>query len=121
MLTSRLVWILRGLNTLGRFSSTITREKTIVLSVCIPAHQVPSEKVFILTGKNLLPQGANSFLLEWTPLQKGRQKNSDRAESVSIPVNCLHKECYSTVVHSLPSQVLAVTQDLEFGQECMLK
>ena len=29
----------------------------------IPAHQVPSEKGSTLKGKNLLPRGANSFLL----------------------------------------------------------
>ena len=29
-----------------------------------------SEKGFSLKGKNLLPMGANSFLLEYTPLQK---------------------------------------------------
>ena len=32
---------------------------------------LPSEKGSTLTGKNLLPMGANSFLLEWTPFQKG--------------------------------------------------
>ena len=32
--------------------------------VCFPAHQVTSDKGSILKGKNLLPLGANSFLLE---------------------------------------------------------
>ena len=32
---------------------------------------LPSEKWSILKGKNLLPLGANSFLLEWTHFQKG--------------------------------------------------
>ena len=34
------------------------------ISVSFPAHQAPSEKKFTLKGKNLLPWGANSFLLE---------------------------------------------------------
>ena len=32
---------------------------------------LPSEKVSTLKGKNLLPLGANSFLLEKTPFHKG--------------------------------------------------
>ena len=56
---------LRGLDTLGRVFHHIFENETtyIHLSVCVPAHQVPSEKGSILKGKNLLPQGANSFLL----------------------------------------------------------
>ena len=33
--------------------------------------QTPSEKGSTLNGKNFLPKGANSFLLELTPFQKG--------------------------------------------------
>ena len=43
--------------------SFLTRGQLLWLSVCFPAHQVPSEKGSTLKGKNLLPQGANSFLL----------------------------------------------------------
>ena len=43
----------------------------------IPARQGPSEKGFILKRKNLLPAGANSFVLEKTPFQKGGQNDSD--------------------------------------------
>ena len=63
--------------------------------ICVPAHQVPSEKWSVLKGKNLrskgvcfkkkafdpkmvyskrkefAPMGANSFLLEQTSFQKG--------------------------------------------------
>ena len=39
------------------------------LFVCILVHQSPSEKKPTLKGENLLTTGANSFLLENTPLQ----------------------------------------------------
>ena len=37
----------------------------------------PSEKGSTLKGKNFLPWGANSFLLEWTPVRMGGE-NLDR-------------------------------------------
>ena len=40
-------------------------------SVCFTARQAPPEKGSTLKEKNLLPWGANSFLLEQTPFQKG--------------------------------------------------
>ena len=40
-------------------------------SLLLPANQPPSEKGSTLKGKNLFPRGANSFLLEQTPFQKG--------------------------------------------------
>ena len=40
-----------------------------------------------LKGKNLLPLGANSFLLEKTPFQKGGENSFDRVEGVSMPLN----------------------------------
>ena len=39
--------------------------------ICCPIDQDPYEKGSTLKGKNLLPLGANSFLLEQTPFQKG--------------------------------------------------
>ena len=50
---------LRGMDTL---SGVATLSKLFCL---------PSEKGSTLKGKNLLPLGANSFLLEYTPFQKG--------------------------------------------------
>ena len=43
----------------------------------------PSEKVSTLKGKNLLPKGANSFLLEYPPFQKG-YITSDRSKAVFL-------------------------------------
>ena len=47
------------------------------------------EKGSSLKGKNLLPMGANSFLFEKTPIQKGHKNNFYiviSLESVSIPL-----------------------------------
>ena len=41
---------------------------------------LPSEKVSTLKEKNLLPKGATSFLLEWTPVQKGIGAQEDKQE-----------------------------------------
>ena len=38
----------------------------------------PFQKVSSPKGKNLLPPGANSFLLEFTPLEKGGKREIDR-------------------------------------------
>ena len=61
------------------------RDTFLLLRVCFPDHQTPSEKQSTLKGKNqstlkgknLLPRGANSFLLEKTPFQKGGKTSSD--------------------------------------------
>ena len=57
---------------------------TSCLVSCSPT---PSKKESTQKGKNLLPRGANSFLLELTPFQKGGKKIDKAAspESVSIP------------------------------------
>ena len=61
------------------------------LSAFMLLQQTPSAKQSILKGKNLLPLGANSFLLELTPLQK-RHTHFDRLvslESIFIPLKYL--------------------------------
>ena len=55
---------LKGLNTLSDFFTIFTRKTTLWLPVSIIAHQTPSGKGSTLKGKNLLPLGANSFLLK---------------------------------------------------------
>ena len=62
---------LRDLIHLVEFPSFFTRETTFLASCLLSVHKSPSEKGSILKGKNLHPLGANSFLLEWTPFQKG--------------------------------------------------
>ena len=52
------------------------------LLVCVPAHQVPSEKRSTLKRKNLLLQGANSFLLEQTPFQNAGKCNFNTVASL---------------------------------------
>ena len=46
------------------FPSFIPKEKTLVASCLVSCKLGPSEKRSTLKGKNLLPLGANSFLLE---------------------------------------------------------
>ena len=54
---------------LDRFSAILY--KTILVTSCLPlVHQVSSKKGSTLKGKNLLPMGAYSFLLEYTRFQK---------------------------------------------------
>ena len=47
-----------------------------------------SEKGFTLKGKNLLPLGANSFLLKYTPFQKGlgAQESNQGVRKVVSPL-----------------------------------
>ena len=45
------------------------REIIFVNCICCPAHKVLSEKGSTLNGKNLLPKGANSFLLGYTKFE----------------------------------------------------
>ena len=59
------------------------------LPVCFPTHHVTSGKGSVLKGKNLLPVGANSFLLEQTPFQKQKNKfyRGTSSERVCISLN----------------------------------
>ena len=67
---------LRGFDTLGKFSTVFLQGRYFLgFSIGLPEHQVPSEKGSTLKGKNLLPQGANSFLLEKTSFRKGGKTN----------------------------------------------
>ena len=46
------------------FPSFLYKKELLRLPVCLPAHQPSSEKESNLQGMNLLPKGANSFLVE---------------------------------------------------------
>ena len=48
----------------GKFSTIVYKRANFCDFICIPAHESPPEKGSTLQGKNLLPWGANSFLLE---------------------------------------------------------
>ena len=61
----------------------------MILPVCFPALQVPSEKGSTLKRKNLLPKRANSFLLEKSLFQEGGQTNLILASPESVLV-CLN-------------------------------
>ena len=66
-LSRALIQFLRGQHRLGEFSAFFDKGKLLCenfCDVCFSAHKIPSEKVSTLKGKNLLPRGANSFLLE---------------------------------------------------------
>ena len=58
-----------GLDTLGSFPSFLITETIFVTSCLLPCINKSLLQGFILKGKNLLPVGANSFLLEQTPFQ----------------------------------------------------
>ena len=58
---------------------TLSREKTLSKQFYLP-----SEKGSTLKGKNLLPLGANSFLLEQTPFQKGYGKQESKLEVIKV-------------------------------------
>ena len=45
-----------------------------MIPVCFPAHKSLSDKGSTLKGKNLLPRGAKSFLLEQSLFLEGRQE-----------------------------------------------
>ena len=60
-----------------------------------------TKKGSTLKGKNLLPMGANSFLLEWTPFQKGLSVQfSKRSQKLSPLVE---------MVNNLPSVLIEVS------------
>ena len=61
----------KELDTHSGFLPFLQGRQILLLPVSFPAHLVPSEKGSTLKGKNLLPRGANSFLLEKIPFQKG--------------------------------------------------
>ena len=54
----------KGTESLDVFSAIFTKETTFVASCLLFCTPAPSEKGSTLKGKNLLPRGANSFLLE---------------------------------------------------------
>ena len=61
---------LSGTGTPVRFS-VISKRKIIFATSCLVFYTpYPNWKESTLIGKNLLPSGANSFFLEWTPFQK---------------------------------------------------
>ena len=59
------------MGTLGRLAAILYKGDNFVFFVRVPVHQTASEKESTQKGKNLLPRGANSFLFEQTPFQKG--------------------------------------------------
>ena len=62
----QLVSFFRGLDYYIKWTDTLWGEVTLS-----KLFSFPYEKESTLKEKNLLPLGANSFLLEWTPFQKG--------------------------------------------------
>ena len=60
---------IKGFDTLGTLSTIFYKGDNFCDQVSFPVQKSP-EKGCTLKGKNLLPWGANSFLLEWTPIQK---------------------------------------------------
>ena len=61
------------------------RETILQLPVCFPAKESPSEKGAALKGKNLLPLGANSFLLEHLFFSEG-----DKTKKRLPSLKCTH-------------------------------
>ena len=55
--------------------------KITFLTSCLVSYTPKLGKRSTLKGKNLLPSGSSSFLLEWIPFQKGGKKNFDRVNS----------------------------------------
>ena len=58
---------------------TLSREKTLSALFCLPP-----EKGSNLKGKNLLPLGANSFLLKLIPFQKGSNMLESKQEVTEV-------------------------------------
>ena len=71
---------------------------------------LPFEKVSTLKGKNLLPTGANSFLLELTPFQKGFAVQESKQEATmvvsplkmaeNLPSICMHYVPFSQLLQA---------------------
>ena len=51
-------------HTFGRFSVKSKKRDKLLHPIYVPIHQAPSEKDLSLKGKNMLPLGANLFLLD---------------------------------------------------------
>ena len=62
ILSNIILGMFKGLDTLGRVFAILYKGDNFV--TCYYEYQIASEKGSILKGKNLLPLGANSFLLE---------------------------------------------------------
>ena len=71
--------------------SIFSWEVTLVKLFC-----APSEKRSTLKGKNLLPRGANSFLLGYAPFQKGVGV-PERKQEITKVVSLLKNGGKSTV------------------------
>ena len=69
--------------------STIFYKTTFVASFLFSFTPSPSEKGSTVKEKNLLPWGANSFLLEFTHFQKGGK----------LPWKCSHSHCAKAEVY----------------------
>ena len=62
-----------GTDKLGRLSAIFNKGGNFYdFLFTFPAYKIVSEKGSTLKGKNLLPLGANSFLLQYTHFQKSR-------------------------------------------------
>ena len=72
------------------------------------AHQVPSEKEYILTVNNLLPSGANAFLLEQTLFF--RLEANSFARVASLPLNSIHSLLYphDSILHMYAATIIFV-------------
>ena len=66
------------------FLAVPPRGTIFATSVCFTACQLPSEKGSTLKGKNLLPLGTNSFLLEESPFRRSNFDKVTFPEKVSI-------------------------------------
>ena len=87
---------LRGQDdTHDRYSAIFYKGDNFCVFLYALLHPKPFWKGSTVKGKNLLPMGANSFLLEYThwskffpftvdPFLKGRQNNNDRVASPEI-------------------------------------
>ena len=67
----------RGLNTPGKFAVIFNKGNNFVTYYLVSYTPNTSCKGCTLKEKNLLAREANSFLLEWTPFQKGGKNDSD--------------------------------------------
>ena len=74
----------KDLDTFGRFSVVFTRETTFVTYRFLSCTSSPFGKRSALKGKNLLPIGANSFLLEQIPFRKNKNKTKTIWTAVSL-------------------------------------
>ena len=70
---------------------TLSREVTVFI------YFIPFRKGVYSNGKNLLPWGANSFLLEQTPFQKGLGVLGGKQEVTKV-ISLLHKSWHMTVL-----------------------